>query len=142
MEWFIPEWLVALSTTLFVVDIFLMTEILSWGGVLSLSTWLTWRIDAPWKWSILVFIASFVVFAMAYVFLLRNTVGRMVRNLMQGKAPDEAIHAIVKKAGVVRVIDNRRFAFVDGELWPISSSCGVFSEEMEFHAKNSGVTND
>ena len=128
MEWFIPEWLVALSTTLFIVDIFLMTEILSWGGVLSLAAWLTWRIDAPWKWSVLVFIGSFVAFAMLYVFLLRNTIGRMVRKFMQGKAPDEAIHAIVKKVGMVHIIDNRLFVSVDGELWPISSSCGVFLE--------------
>lgn len=38
VDWFIPEWLVALSLTLFVLDIFLMTEFVSWGGVLSLST--------------------------------------------------------------------------------------------------------
>lgn len=128
MGWFIPEWLVALSTTLFIVDIFLMTEILSWGGVLSLSAWLTWRIDVPWKWSALVFIGSFVAFAMLYVFLLRNTIGRMVRKFMQRKAPDEAIHALVKKTGMVRIIDNRRFVSVDGELWPISSSCGILPE--------------
>ena len=50
MEWILPEWLVALALTLFVVDIFVSTEILSWGGVLSLSLWLTWRIHADWKW--------------------------------------------------------------------------------------------
>ena len=33
MEWILPEWLVALALTLFVVDIFVSTEILSWGGV-------------------------------------------------------------------------------------------------------------
>lgn len=121
MEWFVPEWLVAFSLTLFVADIFLMTEILSWGGVFSLATWLTWRIDAPLKWSVLVFVASFTLFAFLYVFLLRTTVGSMVRKLMQGSAPDETIHAMVGKAGVIRIIDNQHFVFVDGELWPLAS---------------------
>ena len=62
MEWFLPEWLMAFALTLFVVDIFVATEILSWCGVLSLSAWLTWRVHANWKWTILLFVGSFVFF--------------------------------------------------------------------------------
>lgn len=122
MDWLIPEWLVALSLTLFIVDIFLMTEILSWGGVIALACWLTWRIDAPLKWSVLIFIGSFICFAFMYVCLLRTTIGTMVRRLMQGRAPDETLYAIVGKTGLVRVIDGRVFANVESELWPVANS--------------------
>ena len=121
MEWLVPEWLVALAFTLFVIDIFLMTEFLSWGGVLSLATWVTWRINAPIKWAVLVFIAAFVAFAFLYVFLLRNTVGAIVRKIIQGKAPDESVLAIVGKTGVIRVIDDHCFVYVEGELWPLAN---------------------
>ena len=127
MDWLVPEWLVALALTFFIIDFFLCTEVLSWGGVLLTASWLTWRIGAPLKWSVLVFVATFVACLFLYVFLLRNTVGTLVRKLMQGKAPDETLHAIVGKTGVIRVIDNRRFAYVEGELWPIAEN-GNFAE--------------
>lgn len=119
MEWFIPEWLVALALTLFILDIFLMTEILSWGGVFSLAVWLTWKIDASWKWMVLVFVASFTMFAFMYWFLFRNVIGRFVRRIMQGKSQDEALYSLKGKTGRIKNIDGKSFVFVDGELWPV-----------------------
>lgn len=128
MSWLIPEWLVALALTLFVVDIFLMTEILSWGGVLALASWLTWRIDAPLKWSVLIFIGAFTGFAFVYVFLLRATIGAVVRRVIQGRAPDETLYAIVGKTGRIRIIGGRVFANVDAELWPVATSDESFTD--------------
>ena len=122
MVWFIPEWLVALALTLFALDIFLMTEVLSWGGVVSLAVWLTWRIDAPLKWSILIFLVSFTAFAFLYVFLLRNTIGKFVRKAMQGRSPDETLYSLIGKTGVVRRIGGNYFLSVSGELWPMAMS--------------------
>ena len=105
VDWFIPEWLVALSLTLFVLDIFLMTEFLSWGGVLSLSTWLVWKIDAPIKWSVLIFVVAFTGFSFLYVFLFRNTIGIAIRKILQGKSPEEGLYSLVGKKGKVRKIE-------------------------------------
>ena len=120
MEWLIPEWLVALSLTLFVLDIFFMTEVLSWAGVLSLSAWLTWRIDVPFKWMILVFIASFIGFAFLYWFCFRNTVGTIVRRILQGKSPKESLYALEGAKGRIKCISNKMFLDVEGELWPVA----------------------
>ena len=128
MNWFIPEWLVALSLTLFVLDIFLMTEVLSWGGVLSLSVWLTWRIDAPFKWAIIVFSLSFTTFAFMYVLLLRNVIGTFVRHIMQRNAPDEALYSLVGRIGEIRHIGGKTFLYVDGEMWPVSPECEPLDE--------------
>ena len=119
VDWFIPEWLVALSLTLFVLDIFLMTEFLSWGGVLSLSTWLVWKIDAPIKWSVLIFVVAFTGFSFLYVFLFRNTIGVAIRKILQGKSPEEGLYSLVGKKGEVRKIEGNYFISVEGELWPI-----------------------
>ena len=119
VDWFIPEWLVALSLTLFVWDIFLMTEFLSWGGVLSLSTWLVWKIDAPIKWSVLIFVVAFTGFSFLYVFLFRNTIGVAIRKILQGKSPEEGLYSLVGKKGEVRKIEGNYFISVEGELWPI-----------------------
>ena len=62
MSWLIPEWLLALALTLFVVDLFTDEEgIVSWIGVSAIAAWATWRIGAPPMWSVLVFIWAFIV---------------------------------------------------------------------------------
>ena len=61
MSWLIPEWLLALALTLFVVDLFTDEEgIVSWIGVSAIAAWATWRIGAPPMWSVLVFGCSAV----------------------------------------------------------------------------------
>ena len=104
MEWILPEWLVALALTLFVVDIFVSTEVLSWGGVLSLSLWLTCRIHTDWKWDLLIFIGALVFFAFAYYWGVRATVGRLVKNLMQKGAPPEMTDRIVGAVGAIHQV--------------------------------------
>ena len=67
MSWLIPEWLLALALTLFVVDLFTDEEgIVSWIGVGAVAAWATWRIGAPVKWSVLIFIVAFLVSGAAW----------------------------------------------------------------------------
>ena len=96
MSWLIPEWLLALALTLFVVDIFVDEEggVLSWCGVAAVAGWATWRIGAPVKWSVLIFIGAFLVSGAAWHWLFRAFVSQPIRRLMQRDAPDEAIVAI------------------------------------------------
>lgn len=120
MEWFLPEWLMAFALTLFVVDIFVATEILSWCGVLSLSAWFTWRIHANWKWTILLFIGSFVLFAFVYYWGIRVTIGRIVRSWMQKGAPKEIADRIIGAVGTIHQVEGRSFFKWNGEeLLPV-----------------------
>ena len=132
MEWFLPEWLVALALTLFVVDIFMATEIMSWCGVFSLSAWLTWRVHANWKWTILLFVGSFVLFAFVYYWGIRVTIGRLVRSWMQKGAPKEITDRIVGAVGVIHQVEGRSFFKWNGEeLLPVRDDGLAPSREGE-----------
>jgi len=132
MDWFIPEWLLALALTLFITDIFVSTEILSWGGVLSLSVWLTWKIDANWKWSVLVFIASFIFFASVYYFFFRNVIGRFVRGLFQRGSPNEVTERMKGATGRIHYVEGKCMMRWNGdELWQISNPSPGLLEGQE-----------
>ena len=117
MSWLIPEWLLALALTLFVVDLFTDEEgIVSWCGVAAIAGWATWRIGAPPMWSVLVFIGAFLVSGTVWYWLFRGFIGQPVRRLMQKDAPDETIDALKGAKGTLRVIEGRtmfRFPMYD-----------------------------
>lgn len=132
MGWILPEWLVAFALTLFVVDIFVSTEFLSWCGVMSLSMWLTWRVHVNWKWDALVFIGSFVLFAFAYYWGVRASIGRLVKNWMQKGAPMEVSGRIIGAVGVVHYVEGRPFFKWNGEeLLPIMEDVRTTFQESE-----------
>lgn len=121
--WLVPEWLLALALTLFVIDLFTDEEgVLSWCGVAAVAGWATWRIGAPWKWSILVFIGAFFVSGAVWHWLFRAFIGQPVRRLIQRGAPEETIAAIKGAKGTLRIIDGKPFFRWNGdELWPAAN---------------------
>ncbi len=123
MSWLIPEWLLALALTLFIVDLFTDEEgVLSWLGVASVAGWATWRIGAPLKWSILVYIAAFVVSGAAWYWLFRGFIGVPVRRVIQRNAPDEAIEKIKGAKGILRLVEGKvLFRWNGDELWPVAN---------------------
>lgn len=144
MDWIMPEWLVALATTLFLVDMFLSTEVLSWGGVLSLAGWLTWRIHADWKWSVLLFMGSFVIFSFVYYFGIRATVGRFVRSWMLRGASKEVSERMAGAVGSIHQVEGRSYFKWNGdELFPIShrngSRCFKEGEIVEVERVENGM---
>jgi len=138
MDFLLPEWLLALALTLFVTDLFQQTEILSWWGVLSLSCYLTWRIDAPFKWSVLVFLLSLLLFSALYYFVFRAFVGRAFARLVMKNAPPETVSAIASAAGKIHFAGGKPMFRRDGddELWPIRNPPADAVEGMPVVAKN------
>lgn len=129
MSWLIPEWLLALALTLFIADIFLSTEVMSWGGIVALSVYFVWRINPPWMWCILLFIVAVIVFASVYYLFFRSVIGCGVRRLMQRGAPSETIESIRNAVGVVHYVDTKAFFKWNGdELWPINDASPSLSE--------------
>ena len=85
MSWLIPEWLLALALTLFVVDLFTDEEgIVSWIGVSAIAAWATWRIGAPPMWSVLIFIGAFIVSGAVWYWLFRGFIGAAFE-IMKGR---------------------------------------------------------
>ena len=123
MSWLIPEWLLALALTLFVIDLFTdEAGIVSWCGVGAVAAWATWRIGAPLKWSVLIYIGAFLVSGVAWNWLFRGFIGQPVRRLMQKGAPDEIIDAIKGAKGTLRLIEGKvMFRWNGDELWPVAN---------------------
>lgn len=87
-----------------------------------------WKIDAPIKWSVLIFVVAFTGFSFLYVFLFRNTIGIAIRKILQGKSPEEGLYSLVGKKGKVRKIEGNYFISVEDELWPIRNEGIDFTE--------------
>ena len=123
MSWLMPEWLLALALTLFVIDLFTDEEgIISWVGVGAVAGWATWRIGAPPIWSVLVFIGAFFLSGAAWYWLFRCFIGQPIRRLMQNGAPNEAVVALKGAKGKLRVIDGKvMFRWNGDELWPVAN---------------------
>lgn len=121
MDFLLPEWLLALTLTLFVVDIFLATEVMSWCGILSLAIYFTWRIGPSWKWGILVFLLAFIGSGFLYYFVFRVFIGKPIRELIQRGAPDEVVERLKGATGTIHYVDGvPMFRWNGDELWPIT----------------------
>ena len=114
--------MLALALTLFVLDVILDEDTLSWTGVAVFAAYLTWRIAAPWKWSILVFIASAILTGVAYCWLFKLAIGRPVRRLFQRNAPDETLSSIQGAPGTLHIVSGKvMFRWNGDELWPVAN---------------------
>ena len=123
MSILIPEWLLAIALTLFVIDFFSDEDgVLSWCGVTAMAAWATWRIGPPLKWCALVAIGAFFVCGAAWYWLFRGLIAEPIRRLLQKNAPNETIAAIKGAKGTLRVIDGKTmFRWHGDELWPIAN---------------------
>lgn len=123
MSWLVPEWLLALALTLFVVDMFTDEEgVASWCGVAAIAGWATWRVGAPVAWSVLVFVVAFFVVGALWYWVFRELVGRPIRRLLQKNAPGETISSVKDAKGSLRIIDARvMFRWNGDELWPVAN---------------------
>ena len=126
MDFLLPEWLLALTLTLFILDIFLATEVLSWWGILSLASYITWRIGPTWKWGILVFFLALIGSAVFYYGVLRVLIGKPIRALLQHGAPDEVIEKLKGAKGMIHYVEGKpMFRWNGDELWPVNSVAPV-----------------
>lgn len=122
MDCFLPEWLLALTLTLFIADIFLSTEVISFVGVFSMSVYLTWRIAPPLKWLILVYIIALLISGVFYYIFFRNVIGKFVRSIVQGRAPSETIERISGVEAPILIVAGRPMLRWNGdELWAIKN---------------------
>ena len=126
MDFLLPEWLLALTLTLFILDIFLATEVVSWWGILSLAVYFTWRIGPTWKWGILVFLLALVGSAIIYYGVFRILIGKPIRALLQHGAPNEVIEKLNGARGTIHYVDGKpKFRWNGDELWPINVGTSV-----------------
>ena len=93
--------MLAVAITLLVLDIFICTELLSWGALLLFAAWGTWLVGAPWQWSVLVFIGFLALVCVLYYTLWVQCVRRVVMDLILRRAPMESTEQVAGKTASV-----------------------------------------
>ena len=77
------HWMLAISLTLLVLDVFCNTEFLSWISMLVFSLWGTMQFELPVQWSVLVYIVILIICAVFYYTLWARIAATALRS-MQG----------------------------------------------------------
>lgn len=93
--------MLAVAITLLVLDIFICTELLSWGALLLFAAWGTWLVGAPGQWSVLVFIGFLALVCVLYYTLWVQCVRRVVMDLILRRAPMESTEQVAGKTASV-----------------------------------------
>ena len=119
------HWMLAVSLTLLVLDVFCNTEFLSWVSMLVFSLWATMQFDLPVQWSVLVYVLVLIVCAVLYYTLWTHCVRRLVMDCILRRAPREAQDNLAGTPGrIVGEGDNLSVKYGDQYL-PVSNQTGL-----------------
>ena len=117
------HWMLAISLTLLVLDVFCNTEFLSWISMLVFSLWGTMQFELPVQWSVLVYIVILMICAALYYTLWTQFVRRLVMNCLLRKAPREAQESLAGTRGkIVGEGDSLSIKYGD-QFLPVAESC-------------------
>lgn len=93
------HWMLAISLTLLVLDVFCNTEVLSWLSMLVFALWGTMQFDLPVQWSVLVFVLILILSAVLYYTIWTHCVRRLVMGGIMRHAPKEALENLQGTTG-------------------------------------------
>ncbi len=114
------HWLLAVSLTLLILDVFVCTELLSWLALVLFALYGTWLFDLPVQWSVLVFLACIAVELVLYYSFWAQVVRPLVMKVMLRGAPDDIQENPVGRVGVAIRGDDGSFCVkVADLLYPV-----------------------
>lgn len=117
------HWMLAISLTLLVLDVFFNTEFLSWVSMLVFSLWGTMQFDLPVQWSVLVYICILMLSAVFYYTLWTHCVRRLVMDCLLRRAPREAQDCLAGTRGrIVGEGDSLSVKYGD-QFLPVAEEC-------------------
>ncbi len=116
------EWILAIVITLFIIDIFVSTEYLTWIAILLFSTYVTWKMSPPWHWAILIFILISSILIVLYYLFLRKIIKRGIEKTVMQNQNKDILEAISGKTGIIHIVDGKIFVKLNDELWQIANA--------------------
>lgn len=117
------HWMLAVSLTLLVLDVFCNTEFLSWISMLVFALWGTMQFDLPVQWMVLVYIVILIICAVFYYTLWTHCVRRLVMDIILRRAPKEAQENLAGTRGrIVGQGDNLSVKYGD-QFLPVAEAC-------------------
>ncbi|MCI7698989.1 MAG: hypothetical protein MSQ05_06345 [Akkermansia sp.] len=131
----LPEWLLAVSLVLMLLDLFIDTSFLAYISLIVFSLWGTQTVaeytGMGLPWALPVFLLFFVLGVWLYVFECRVVARSFLLKYLTGGAPPELKQAVVGRTGVVQRAGNSFAVSVDDELLPIDPACADDLREGE-----------
>lgn len=131
-------WIFGISITLFVLDIFFQTELITWGALVLFSTYLTLLVehytDMSTLWSVLLFCAILGIFIYIYCTVWRKFVKALLEKTLMRNAAKEQTERASGQTGIFRKISGSYFVELEGELWQASCDSeplSAFSDQDE-----------
>lgn len=117
------HWMLAISLTLLVLDVFCNTEVMSWISMLVFALWGTMQFELPVQWLVLVFIVILILCAVLYYTIWTHCVRRLVMEVIMRRAPKEAQEDLAGTSGrVVGEGDSLCIKFGD-QILPLAVEC-------------------
>lgn len=117
------HWMLAISFTLLVLDVFCNTELLSWLSMLTFALWATMQFDLAVQWLVLVYILVLIACAVFYYTIWTHCVRRLIMEGVLKNAPREAQENLVGTTG--RIVGEDTFLSVKygDQFLPLAENC-------------------
>lgn len=113
-------WVLAISITVILIDIFLETEILSSLSLLAVSAYFAALVDVSLKWQLLITLICWLGTSLFYYLIAKQFMIPLVNTLIP-KGQKESIHEAVDSIAEYRLIESQSFVLWNGDLWPVSN---------------------
>ncbi len=117
-------WIFIISLTLFILDIFTQTEIITWCAMTLFSIYLTllmeYYTDISTLWSVLIFCVIWGLFAYLYCTVWRYFVKALIEKTLMRNAAKEQTERVDGQVGTFRNINDTYFVEWEDELWAAS----------------------
>lgn len=118
------NWMVAIAITLFILDIFFCTELLSWLALFTFAIYFTAffesKISIPVQWNVLLFILFLALSLVFYYAVWRALIHPLIaRLLFNRKESQESIMKVSGQIGKFRLINGNPFVEWNGEIWGV-----------------------
>lgn len=115
------HWMFAISISLFILDFFINTEIITWISLLLFSIYFTLLIEikmsVPIQWSFIIFVFFLILSFVYYSFIWLKILSPAIKKSLLQNAAVEQQDRAVGDVAVFRIIDGNYFIEWDGELW-------------------------
>ena len=129
-------WVLALSLTVILIDVFFNLEVLSTIALLAVSVYFAALCDVSLKWQLLIALVCWLASSLFFYLVARKFMIPLV-NLFIPKGKGESILEAVGSLAEYRVIDNESFVSWNGDLWPVSNEdTSHFNDHDKVHIES------
>ncbi len=115
------HWMLAVAITLFIIDIFLQSDVVSWLSLFLFAAYFSLYLDVsigfPLQWLLLLFVVILSVLFVVYYTLWYKLVAPLIKRAFLRNAVVEVSDRAAGETAIYRLIEGNEFVNWNGELW-------------------------